>query len=140
MTSLFSESETEIVSTTYMFLTQDEMKGKAGTLNQPINDFLSLTKKFESSLKEEIKGQKGLIVKKIKKELESNSEKRKAALQMIKEEHTAKVDRYKMIIEDLRQQDVTLTYRKKKPVKDFYFDHGKNILKKSFSIDMIEKE
>ncbi|MFE4511862.1 hypothetical protein ACFRC2_19600, partial [Bacillus subtilis] len=34
------------------------------------------------------------------------------------EEHTAKVDRYKMIIEDLRQQDVTLTYRKKKPVKD----------------------
>lgn len=49
MTSLFSESETEIVSTTYMFLTQDEMKGKAGTLNQPINDFLSLTKKFESS-------------------------------------------------------------------------------------------
>lgn len=115
MTSLFSESETEIVSTTYMFLTQDEMKGKAGTLNQPINDFLSLTKKFESSLKEEIKGQKGLIVKN-KKELESNSEKRKAALEMIKEEHTAKVDRYKMIIEDLRQQDVTLTYRKKKPV------------------------
>jgi len=24
-------------------------------------------------------------------------------------------------------------------VGDFYFDHGKNILKKSFSIDMIEK-
>ncbi|MDU0155258.1 hypothetical protein [Bacillus cabrialesii] len=118
MTSLFSESETEIVSTTYMFLTHDEMKGKAGSLNKPINDFLSLTKKFESSLKEEIKGQKGLIVKKIKKELESKSEKQKAALQTIKEEHTAKVDRYKMIIEDLRRQDVTLTYRKKKPVKD----------------------
>lgn len=69
MTSLFSESETEIVSTTYMFLTQDEMKGKAGALKKPINDILSLTKKFESSLKEEIKGQKGLIVKKIKKSL-----------------------------------------------------------------------
>lgn len=37
---------------------------------------------------------------------------------MIKEEHTAKVDRYKMMIEDLRKQDVTLTYRKKKPMKD----------------------
>ncbi len=58
MTSLFSESETEIVSTTYMFLPQDEMKGKADSLNKPINDILGLTKKFESSLKEEIKGQK----------------------------------------------------------------------------------
>ncbi|MEC1288824.1 hypothetical protein [Bacillus mojavensis] len=118
MTSLFSESETEVVSTTYMFLTHDEMKGKAGSLNKPINDILSLTKKFESALKEEIKGQKGMIVKKIKEELESKSEKQKTALQMIKEEHTAKVDRFKMIIEDLRQQDVTLTYRKKKPEKD----------------------
>ncbi|MCY7900999.1 hypothetical protein [Bacillus inaquosorum] len=118
MTSLFSESETENVSTTYRFLTYDEMKGKAGSLNKPINDILSLTKKFESSLKEEIKGQKGLIVKKIKEELESKSESRKATLQMIKEEHTAKVDRYKMMIEDMRQQDVTLTYRKKKPVQD----------------------
>ncbi|MFL6976886.1 hypothetical protein R7M47_04395 [Bacillus inaquosorum] len=118
MTSLFSESETEIVSTTYRFLTYDEMKGKAGSLNKPINDILSLTKKFESSLKEEIKGQKGLIVKKIKEELESKSESRIAALQMIKQEHTAKVDRYKMMIEDMRQQDVTLTYRKKKPVQD----------------------
>ncbi len=36
---------------------------------------------------------------------------------MIKEEHTAKVDRYKMVIEDLRKQDVTLTYKKKKPVQ-----------------------
>ncbi len=76
MTSLFSESETDIVSTTYKFLTYDEMKGKAGSLNKPINDILSLTKKFESSLKEEIKGQKGLIVKKIKEELESKSESR----------------------------------------------------------------
>ncbi|MGK9266964.1 hypothetical protein KXR56_09855 [Bacillus inaquosorum] len=118
MTSLFSESETEIVSTTYRFLTYDEMKGKAGSLNKPINDILDLTKKFESSLKEEIKGQKGLIVKKIKEELESKSESRKAALQMIKEEHTAKVDRYKMMNEDMRQQDVTLSYRKKKPVQD----------------------
>lgn len=59
-----------------------------------------------------------MIVKKIKEELESKSEKQKTALQTIKEEHTAKVDRFKMIIEDLRQQDVTLTYRKKKPEKD----------------------
>ncbi|MEC1913213.1 hypothetical protein [Bacillus spizizenii] len=117
MTTLFSESETEIVSNTYMFLPQDEMKRKADSLNKPINDILGLTKEFESSLKEEIKGQKGLIVKKIKEELESKSEKRKAALQMIKEEHTAKVDRYKMMIEDLRKQDVTLTYKKKKPVQ-----------------------
>ncbi|MED1121669.1 hypothetical protein P4T68_03195 [Bacillus atrophaeus] len=117
MMSIFSE--TEVISTTYHFLTSDPMKDKASLINEPINDILHLTKQFESSLKDEIKGQKGLIIDKIKEEIDSKSEKRQSALKTIKEENINKVSLYKSIIEDLRVQDVTLYYKKKKPEEGF---------------------
>ncbi|MCI3195702.1 hypothetical protein GXP75_08525 [Bacillus sp. HU-1818] len=95
------------------------MKDKASRINEAINDILHLTKQFESSLKDEIKGQKGLIIDKIKEEIDSKSEKRQSALKTIKEENINKVSLYKSIIEELRVQDVTLYYKKKKPEKGF---------------------
>ncbi|MCY8825568.1 hypothetical protein [Bacillus atrophaeus] len=95
------------------------MKDKASRINEPINDILHLTKQFESSLKDEIKGQQGLIIDKIKEEIDSKSEKRQSALTTIKEENINKVSLYKSIIEDLRVQDVTLYYKKKKPEEGF---------------------
>lgn len=89
------------------------MKDKASRINEPINDILHLTKQFESPLKDEIKGQKGLIIDKIKEEIDSKSEKRQSALTTIKEENIIKVSLYKSIIEDLRVQDVTLYYKKR---------------------------
>ncbi|PRS02075.1 hypothetical protein C6W24_07555 [Bacillus atrophaeus] len=95
------------------------MKNKASRINEPINDILHLTKQFESSLKDEIKGQKGLIIDKIKEEIDSKSEKRQSALTTIKEENINKVSLYKSFIEELRVQDVTLYYKKKKPEEGF---------------------
>ncbi|KAA6447513.1 hypothetical protein [Bacillus atrophaeus] len=95
------------------------MKDKASRINEPVNDNLHLTKQFESSLKDEIKGQKGLIIDKIKEEIDSKSEKRQSALKTIKEENINKVSLYKSIIEELRVQDVTLYSKKKKPEKGF---------------------
>ncbi|MCY8920640.1 hypothetical protein [Bacillus atrophaeus] len=95
------------------------MKDKASRINEPINDILHLTKQFESSLKDEIKGQQGLIIDKIKEEIDSKSEKRQSALKTIKGENINKVSLYKSIIEDLRVQDATLYYKKKKPEEGF---------------------
>ncbi|AKL86470.1 YvzA [Bacillus atrophaeus UCMB-5137] len=95
------------------------MKDKASRINEPINDILHLTKQFESSLKNEIKGQKGLIIDKIKEEIDSKSEKRQSEIKTIKEENINKVSLYKSIIEDLRVQDVTLYYKKRSLKKAF---------------------
>lgn len=45
------------------------MKDKASRINEPINDILHLTKQFESSLMDEIKGNKGWLLTKSKKKL-----------------------------------------------------------------------
>ncbi len=74
------------------------MKDKASRINEPINDILHLTKQFESSLKNEIKGQKGLIIDKIKEEIDSKSEKRQSEIKTIKEENINKVSLYKRLL------------------------------------------
>ena len=108
--------ETETVSATYMFLSSISAKDKAARLNAPLKSVLKELNEFDKVLKSEIEGQKGMIITKIKKELDHKSENRKTVITRMKSDNEQFANSYHDMIETLRKQNVTLYYKKNKPL------------------------
>ncbi|MCY7911679.1 hypothetical protein [Bacillus haynesii] len=108
--------ETETVSATYMFLSSISAKAKAARLNAPLKSVLKELKEFDKVLKSEIEGQKGMMITKIKEELDHKSENRKTVIARMKSDNEQFANSYHDIIDTLRKQNVTLHYKKNKPL------------------------
>ncbi len=105
-------SETEKVHTTYRFLSEDEMKGKSSSLNNPLDDVLDEINRLGNLLKNELDKQSGDISKKIEDEWNNKAKKAQTAIYHMKEENSSHVQRYRNITEELRTQDITLYYKR----------------------------
>jgi dsDNA-binding SOS-regulon protein len=105
--------ETERVSTSYLFLTHDEMENKSAQLNKPLREIRDQMLSLEELLRDELEKQQGELVDRIKEELDVKMKRTKSAISEMEREHISKVNSYKNIIEEMRRQDVTLYYKKK---------------------------
>lgn len=105
--------ETERVSTSYLFLTRDEMENKSNLLNKPLREISDHMISLEKLLRDELEKQQGELVESIKEELDVKMKRTKLAISQMEREHISKVNSYKNIIEEMRRQDVTLYYKKR---------------------------
>ncbi|MCE4048978.1 hypothetical protein [Bacillus sp. Au-Bac7] len=108
-------SETEKVHTIYRFLSEDEMKGKSSSLNNPLDDVLDDINRLDNLLKDELGNQSGAISKKIEEEWNNKAKKAQTSISHIKEENQSHVQTYRNIAEELRTQEITLYYKRMIP-------------------------
>jgi len=107
--------ETERVSTSYLFLTRDEMENKSNHLNKPLREIRDHMSSLERLLGDELERQKGELADHIKEELDVKMKRTKSAISQMEREHISKVNSYKNIVEEMRRQDITLYYQKRVP-------------------------
>lgn len=107
--------ETERISTTYLFLTHDEMESKPAQLNKSLQEIRKHMQSLEKLLKDELEKQKGELADSIKEQLDVKMKRTKSAFSQMEREHISKVNIYKNIVDEMRKQDVTLYYQKRIP-------------------------
>lgn len=99
--------ETERVSTSYLFLTHDEVENKSNQLNKPLGEIRGHMLSLEKLLRDELEKQQGELAYRIKEELDVKMKRTKSAISQMERKHISKVNSYKNIVDEMRRQDIT---------------------------------
>ncbi|NPC94508.1 hypothetical protein HOO54_20330 [Bacillus sp. WMMC1349] len=105
--------KTETVSLKYKFLSSVSTEDKVKKLNQPLHHVKNKMTAYDQKLNDETDKQEGAIIKKIKEEVGKKSQSCKKKIHRIKEDHQKLAGTYHDIIETLREQKITVYYKKK---------------------------
>ncbi|MDA7025340.1 hypothetical protein PJ311_01795 [Bacillus sp. CLL-7-23] len=105
--------KTETVSIKHKFLSSVSTADKVKKLNQPLHHINNTMTDYNQKLNDETDKQEGAIIKKIKEEVSKKSQNCKKKINRMKEDHQKLAGHYHTIIETLREQNMTVYYKKK---------------------------